>query len=56
MKVVSTGNDLPVLDLRTLSEETLEETDKADLVILEGVNEIIKNIFLSPLFYFLDSC
>ena len=38
LSVVSTGNDLPTIDLRAVSHELQEQSEGVDLVILEGMN------------------
>mmetsp|Transcript_41512 Transcript_41512/g.79337 ORF Transcript_41512/g.79337 Transcript_41512/m.79337 type:complete len:402 (+) Transcript_41512:54-1259(+) len=42
IKVVSSGNSMPVIDLRKVSPELCEEAMNADLVILEGMGRSIE--------------
>lgn len=41
-RLVSSGNDLPVIDLRFVSEAVAKEAQDADLVILEGMGRGIE--------------
>mmetsp|Transcript_43143 Transcript_43143/g.58935 ORF Transcript_43143/g.58935 Transcript_43143/m.58935 type:complete len:121 (-) Transcript_43143:228-590(-) len=50
LRVVSTGSDLPVLDLRQVSQELNEAAAGADLVIFEGMGRGIEtNLFTGRL-------
>ena len=42
-EVVSTGNDLPLIDLSDVSEELNEASQDADLVILEGMGRAVES-------------
>jgi damage-control phosphatase, subfamily II, stand-alone protein len=45
-RLVSSGNDLPVIDLRNVSEEVAREAEDADLIVLEGMGRGIEtNLF-----------
>ena len=37
LRVVSSGNDMPVIDLRFVSREVRDEAKDADLIVLEGM-------------------
>jgi damage-control phosphatase, subfamily II, stand-alone protein len=46
LRVVASGSDMPVIDLRYLSEEIVNEAKDADFVILEGMGRGIEtNLF-----------
>lgn len=47
LKVVSTGSDIPVIDLDKVSDETCNECLDADLIILEGMGRSIETNFNS---------
>lgn len=42
LRVVPSGNDLPVIDLRLVSDEVVEEAGDADFVVLEGMGRGIE--------------
>jgi len=42
LRVVASGSDMPVIDLRYLSDEIVDEAQDADLVILEGMGRGIE--------------
>jgi len=42
LRVVASGSDMPVIDLRYLSKEIVEEARDADLVVLEGMGRGIE--------------
>jgi len=44
-EVVSTGNDIPLMDLSEVTDELNEAADDADLVILEGMGRSIESNF-----------
>eukprot|EP00850_Spirogloea_muscicola_P026299 SM006552S20496 [mRNA] locus=s6552:223:811:+ [translate_table: standard] len=46
--VVSSGNDLPVIDLSSISPELAFVSDDADLIVLEGMGRSIEtNLYAS---------
>ncbi len=45
LQVVSTGNDIPVIDLANVSDELNEAAADADLVVLEGMGRAIETNF-----------
>jgi type II pantothenate kinase len=42
LRVVSSGNDMPVIDLRFVSREVRDEAKDADLIVLEGMGRGIE--------------
>lgn len=42
LKIISSGNDLPVIDLTKLSEELVTHAKDADLIVLEGMGRSIE--------------
>ena len=42
-EVVSTGNDIPLIDLSEVSEELNEASKDADLVVLEGMGRSVES-------------
>ncbi|CAL5228788.1 g11981 [Coccomyxa viridis] len=42
LTVIPSGNDLPVIDLRKVSQETVQQAGDADLIILEGMGRGIE--------------
>ena len=49
IQVVSTGNDVPLIDLSEVSDELNEAAADADLVVLEGMGRAIETNFNTPL-------
>lgn len=50
LRVIPSGNDLPVIDLRNVSQEVVKESEGTDLVVLEGMGRSIEtnlNVVLS---------
>lgn len=43
VRVVASGSDLPVIDLRYLSPELVRETAAADLIVLEGMGRAVES-------------
>jgi len=49
LQVVSTGNDIPLIDLSEVSEELNEAAADADLVVLEGMGRAVETNFNTPM-------
>ena len=43
LQVVSSGSDLPIIDLAELSEKIVEEAEDADLIVLQGMGRAIES-------------